>query len=114
MRESCSDASLKVVQFCAVQVLFRCFSESGSPGSPLVGRSACHSPPSARESAVEPVHFPEKPRPNDRAYGARDARHELVGDHAGGTRGAVAKWDNALREVTTFVSFLWVCVNDCG
>ena len=86
----------------AVQVLR---SWDGAPAIP---------PPSARESAGEPVHFPEKPRPNDRAYGTRDAWHELVGDHAGGTRGAVAKWDDALREVTTFVSFLWVCVNDCG
>ena len=46
--------------------------------------------------------FPAKPCPNDRAYGTGDSRHGLVGDHAGGTRGAVAKWDDALREVTTF------------
>ena len=34
--------------------------------------------------------------------------------HAGGTRGAVAQRDDALREVATPFSFHWVCVNDCG
>ena len=55
-----------------------------------------------------PAIFPP-PRPNDRTYGTGDSWLELVGDHAGGTRGAVAKRDDALREVTTFL-FLGLCV----
>ena len=90
----------------------RCFSESVQSRVPHSwdGAPAIFLPhPSARESAGEPVHFPEKPRPNDRAYGTGDSRHELVGDHAGGTRGVVAKWDDALREVTTFAFSLGLC-----
>ena len=78
---------------------------------PASGTERLPFPPRPHEKAPEnPSIFPE-PRPNDRAYGARD---ELVGDHAGGTRGAVAKRDDALREVTTLFLFLGLCVNDCG
>ena len=75
----------------------RCFSESGQSRVPR--SRACHFP---------------RPSRNDRTYGTGDSRLELVGDHAGGTRGAVAKRDDALREVTTFSFSLGLCVNVCG
>ena len=69
----------------------RCFPESGQSRVPRSWDGA-------------PAIFP-RPGRNDRTYGTGDSRLELVGDHAGGTRGAVAKRDDALREVATSFSF---------
>ena len=77
-------------------------------------RSACFSHLVRSEIAAQLERLPQRPRPNCEADGARDARHELVGDHAGGTRGCGRQSGTTrTREVTTS-SFFGLCVNDCG
>ena len=69
--------------------------------------------PVRTEIAAQLERLPQKPRPNCRAHGARDARHELVGaprrrDSRGGRQ-----LDDAFWEVATSF-FFGFCVNVFG
>ena len=77
------------------------------------GESACRSRPRPHRDSGAARAAPPKTRPNCRAHGARDARHELVGaprqrDSRGGRQ-----VDDAFREVATSF-FFGFCVNVCG